>query len=217
MRLYQAGERSAGVCEHCKARVRTLMEYRDYTPTGWSVSIPDVLVAVCERCGRVVAVPHQSTPKINASRKDGDLDREAIECRISRPIEEVVDLVTATLGGDRTVIRPAIFRYYLNLVAEDPKIAQAVALHGAQPASKSKNDRRITIKVRRVPWGVAWSAARDAGVVSKGQLVRGIAALAAHDFDVTAPPGVFAAVEAGGAKASSARRRELTSLAKAIL
>jgi hypothetical protein len=193
------------------------MEYRDYTPTGWDVTVPDVLVAACERCGRVVAVPHQSTPKINEYRKDKECEREAIECRISRAVEDLVDHVTATLGGDRSVMRPAIFRYYLNLVAEDPKIAKAVMLHGARPTSGPKNDRRITIKVRRAPWGAAWAAARAAGVRDKGQLIRGIAALAARDFQVATPPGVFAEVEAGSLGEASSRRRDLKFLTKAML
>ena len=69
MRLYRSGDRSAGICEHCQARVNIRMEYRDYTPSGWGVTVPDVLVAVCERCGEVVGIPHQSTPRINEYRR----------------------------------------------------------------------------------------------------------------------------------------------------
>lgn len=216
MKLYQAGDRSGGVCEHCKAEVFTRMEYRDYAPTGWDVVVPDVLVAVCERCGRVVAVPHQSTPKVNEHRKRGAEDLEAVECRVSRAVEEVVDLVTASLGGGRGSLRPAILRYYLNLVADDPKIAEAIK-RGGESGGKQKSDRRITIKIPRRQWGEAWSAARGAGVTSKSQLVRGIAGLAARDFGVSVPDGLLTAVDAGSSTASKARREGLRSLARAVL
>jgi len=218
MKLYQAGDRSAAVCEHCKSRVAVRMEYRDYTPTGWEVTVPDVLVGVCERCGRVVSIPHQSTPKINEHRKAEDDAREAVECRVSRAVEDVVDLVTAALGGDRNALRPAIIRYYLDLVARDPKLAEAIG-RGADEAGakRQKNDRRFTIKVQKHQWGSAWAAAREAGVTSKGQLVRGIVGLAARDFRVSAPDGLLAPVDAGSAKASKARREGLASLARAIL
>jgi len=216
MKLYQAGDRSVGICEHCKAEVFTRMEYRDYTPTGWDVTVPDVLVAVCEQCDQVVAVPHQSMPKVNEYRKRKD-DLKAIECRISRAVEEVVDLVTANLGGDRNAIRPAIIRYYLNIVAENPKIAEAIKRESGESGVKQKNDRRITIKIQQHQWGAAWSAAKRAGITSSGQLVRGIAGLAARDFHISAPAGLLAVVDAGSPKESKARRDNLQSLAKAIL
>jgi hypothetical protein len=68
MRFFQAGDRSVGICEHCRRKVATRMEYRDYAPTGWNVTVADVLIAACEACGAVVNVPHQSMPKINALR-----------------------------------------------------------------------------------------------------------------------------------------------------
>ena len=65
---WRAGDRSRGICEHCNAVVDTRFEYRTYTLQEPRVDIPDVLVAVCTGCDRTVAVPFQSSPKLNAAR-----------------------------------------------------------------------------------------------------------------------------------------------------
>jgi YgiT-type zinc finger domain-containing protein len=70
MKPYQEGDRSAGICETCRSKVTTRMTSRHYTPAGRDVAVPDVLVAVCERCGDVVGIPHQSTLKINEYREE---------------------------------------------------------------------------------------------------------------------------------------------------
>ena len=216
MRLYQAGDRSAGICERCQSRVNTRMEYRDYTPSSWDVTIPDVLVAVCERCDEVVGVPHQSTPKINEHREDKANDRQAIEGRVSRSIEDVVELVTAALGGEPKSMRPAIFRYYLNLMAEDRGIAEAVRLGSTQPIAMGKADRRLSIKMLRHHWEPAWSAAKAVGIANKGQLLRGVAALAADDFQISTRDGE-STVGPKASRAAKIRRARLKSLAKNIL
>jgi hypothetical protein len=185
MKLYQAGDRSVGICESCRSKVMTRLVYRDYTPTGWDVTVPDVLVAVCDRCDSVVGIPHQSTPKINEFRKEKASTREGVEARIPRGIAEALELVTASLGGDPKLVRPAVIRYYLNLVARDPKVAEEVKKGSLSQLAAGKADRRLAVKVPRRFWEPAWSAAKVAGITSKGQLLRGVAVLAADDFQIS--------------------------------
>lgn len=213
MRLYQAGDRSAGVCEACKSRVTTRMEYRDYTPSGWDVAVPDVLVAACERCGRVVGVPHQSTPKINEYRKDKDAGQESIEARIPRVLDEIVDMVTAALGGDRRAIRPAIFRYYIHQMADDPEVVEAVKASSAESISSGRAEGRVSLKVLSHQWAPAWTAAREAGIRNKGELVRGIVVLAARDFGIVFRDDTLAKPTKG----YKHRRKDLETFAKTVL
>lgn len=192
------------------------MEYRDYTPSGWDVTVPDVLVAVCERCDEVVGIPHQSTPRINEHRKDKATDRQAIEGRVSRAVEDAVELVTAALGGEPKSMRPAIFRYYLNLMATDRGVAEAVRLGSTKPIAKGKADRRLSIKMLRHHWEPAWIAARSVGITNRGQLLRGVAALAADDFQISTRDGEIT-VAPKASKASKVRCARLKSLAKNML
>ncbi len=71
--------------------------------------------------------------------------------RRPRAIEEALDLITAGLGGDCKLIRPALIRYYLNRVAEDPDVAHEVKQRSALRLATSKAEARISIKVPTGP------------------------------------------------------------------
>jgi hypothetical protein len=215
LKLYQAGDRSAGICESCRHKVTTRMVYQNYTPKGWDVTVPDVLVAVCDECGEVVGIPHQSTPKINEYRKEKVSSRAGVEARVPRAIAEAIELVTAALGGDAKSVRSAVIRYYLNLAAKDPKVARAIKLGSMKSLAKGKADRRLTVKVQPHQWDLVWIAAKAAGITSKGQLLRGVAVLVAEDFQITigsSDPRDTAKPN----KASKARSNFLRDFAKAI-
>ncbi len=216
MRLYRSGDRSMGICEGCKSRVNTRMEYRDYTPSGWDIAVPDILVAVCERCGGVVGIPHQSTPKLNEFRQGKAADSESIEARVPRVIEEAVELMTASLGGEPRSVRPTILRYYLNLIANDPAVAEAVKLGAAKPIVMGGSGRRLAVKMPRHRWEPAWESAKAVGISSKGQLLRGIVVLAAEDFRISIRDGHLP-VARKPSKASRDRVAMLMALARNIL
>ncbi len=213
MKLYQAGETSVGICETCQAKVTTRMVYRDYTPSGWDVTVPDVLVAVCDQCGNVVAIPHQSTPKINQFRKDQNSSKKAVQARIPRAIEEALDLVAANLGGDSKLLLPAIIRYYLNLVAENPDVAEQVKQTSLIPIARGKADRRIAIKIPQRQWNMTWTAAKHAGIANPGQLLRGLGILAADDFEIQ-PQGLQSGEFHRNPKAARIRSQFLRTMAK---
>lgn len=67
--LWKAGDRSRAICEDCGKGVETHFEYRTFPLLEPKADVPDVLVGVCAECDRTVAVPYQSTPKLNEARK----------------------------------------------------------------------------------------------------------------------------------------------------
>lgn len=66
--LWQPGDRARAICDECGV-VETRFERRRYRLSVPPVDVPDVLVAVCTRCDRVVAVPSQLSPALNAARR----------------------------------------------------------------------------------------------------------------------------------------------------
>lgn len=60
---YEEGDHSAGICPECRKLVHTTFRSSGESPT--------VLIAFCNECDVMVAIPHQSTPKINAKRDAG--------------------------------------------------------------------------------------------------------------------------------------------------
>jgi hypothetical protein len=214
MKLYRAGDRSAGICEQCHSKVFTRMEYRDYTPPGWSVVVPEVLVALCERCDHVVSIPHQSTPRINAHRKtksEKDLV-SSIEARVPREIDEALDLLAVVLGGEAKSIRPAVIRYYLAQVASKIAVAEAVKNRSARTMTGAA-DRRIAIKLQVGLRSRVMKASRAVGIRSTSELLRGVAVLAAEDCKIALCDPNYAVVDD---KESRHRRSFLKQMAGAL-
>ena len=59
-KAYAAGEKSRSICSVCKKLVRTTFAYRDVTVGEGRVV--NTLVAVCDECANVVAIPASSIP-----------------------------------------------------------------------------------------------------------------------------------------------------------
>ncbi|WZO97395.1 hypothetical protein EP7_004427 [Isosphaeraceae bacterium EP7] len=185
MRLFQPGDRSVGICQHCRCKVRTVMKYVDFTPAGTDAIVPDVLLGICERCDNVVGIPYQSTPKINEHRAAAAHTQENIEARVPRSLEEALELVTASVGGTHKEFRPAMMRYYLNQVSKDPEVARQVEARSKADLARGKADRRLALKVPSRQWAAAWTAAKAAGITRNSQLLRGVAALIADDYGIS--------------------------------
>ncbi len=64
MQSWKEGDRSAGICERCRRRVRTRFERGELRVEQPVMTVEGVLVAVCEKCGEVAGVPHSSAMKI---------------------------------------------------------------------------------------------------------------------------------------------------------
>lgn len=68
MKPHTPGSSSKGICEDCKAIVPTTFTYRDVPFSDGSGTVKNILVAVCDQCDGVVAIPAQSIPAIRRAR-----------------------------------------------------------------------------------------------------------------------------------------------------
>lgn len=62
--MYTVGDKSKAICENCKGVVPTTFAVRDVPFSDWSAVAESILVAVCDHCDDVVAIPAQSIPSI---------------------------------------------------------------------------------------------------------------------------------------------------------
>ena len=67
-KLYAAGDKSRAICEGCAKAVASTFVYRDVAFDDGSGVVRDILVAVCDACEAIAAVPAQSTPAIRQAR-----------------------------------------------------------------------------------------------------------------------------------------------------
>jgi len=67
MKLYLEGEKGKALCE-TDGRVSTTFRYRDVPFSDGSGVAQRILAGVCDRCGKVVSIPSQSTQSIAGRR-----------------------------------------------------------------------------------------------------------------------------------------------------
>jgi len=147
---FHPGEKGRALCETC-GLVSTTFDYRDVPFQDGSGTVQDILVAVCDTCGMVVAIPPQSTPAIAAARPTATIPLEA---SLPAPYLEILDLcahrIDPALG---TGFRKALVLHALDGAAHDPDVADALpdalariraALGDAESAGPR---RRLSLKI----------------------------------------------------------------------
>ena len=70
---FKPGDRSRAVCQYCFKVVTTVFEYRDVPFDHRPGIVRDCLVAICEECNKITAIPAQSTPAINKEYTKGGI------------------------------------------------------------------------------------------------------------------------------------------------
>jgi hypothetical protein len=178
-KFWRAGDRSRAICEQC-GLVETRFEYRTYPLEKPRVDVPDVLVAVCSTCDRIVAVPYQSSPRLNEARKAAEAPLEA---RIPRHLEDVLAVVASHYGRNDSEFRGVILRYYLHALGESDALARHIRELAAGELARGAADERLSVKVQKPVLTRAWETARNAGVRSKTDMVKGAIIAAAEDLD----------------------------------
>lgn len=68
-KLFHEGDKSQAICSRCGGLVDTTFIRRDVRFSDGNGLATDILVAVCDVCDDVVAVPSQSTPAIREARQ----------------------------------------------------------------------------------------------------------------------------------------------------
>lgn len=77
MKLHMPGDKGKAICES-DGRVSTTFRYRDVPFSDGSGVARKILAGVCDRCGKVVSIPPQSTPSIRAARRNAQVSIEAV-------------------------------------------------------------------------------------------------------------------------------------------
>lgn len=70
MTAFREGDRSRAICDRCGAVVDTTMRVRDVPFDDGAGIVPAILVAVCDRCDTVVAIPAQSTEAVAKAHRE---------------------------------------------------------------------------------------------------------------------------------------------------
>ncbi len=178
MRLWREGDESVGICERCKKRVSTRFERRALQLERPRISVPDVLVAACTECDKVVAIPSQSSPKLNQARTE---EMRKLEARIPKHLEDVLGLIAAEYGRTDKEFRASLLRYYLNEVSKHRGLANRVKKKALSDLALGKANGRISLRIKKSLMESAWRMAREVGIVRRSTLLAGVIVMAKED------------------------------------
>lgn len=179
-KYWKEGDKSHGVCARCERLVETEFEYRTYSLENPRVDVDDVLVAVCTVCDGVVAVPYQSSPKLNAARKASEAPLEA---RIPRHLEDILGVVASHYGRYDSEFRAVVVRFYLHALGQNQGLAQHIRKLSSTDLARGKALSRVSLKVQEPVLESAWSRAQMIGLRTKTDMVRGVILAAAEDLE----------------------------------
>ena len=179
MKLLREGEREEGLCLACETWRSIQYEYRTVHLEESDVEVQGVLVGVCEDCGEIVSIPPQSAPRLREARAGKE---HTVEARIPRHLDDVVFLIAEKLVAPPAALRGAIVRYYLNEVCHKATTARRIERLARSELASGTRSARISLRVHRGLWEKAWAAAREAGLESQADLVRGALVAAKEDL-----------------------------------
>ncbi|KXJ51534.1 MAG: hypothetical protein AXW17_01525 [Colwellia sp. Phe_37] len=69
MKTVNSGDKSKAICHKCECVVETTFMKRDVALSDISAMVENLIVAVCNNCDAVVALPHQSSNHVNKTIK----------------------------------------------------------------------------------------------------------------------------------------------------
>lgn len=179
MHIWREGDRSEAICHGCRKRVETRFEVRSVRLPESGIDVPDVLVAVCDACGETAAIPAQSSPKLKEARERRK--PEELEARIPTHLDDVVHLLAEHYAAAVASFRPSLLRFYLREVAGDRAFARRVKTLSETELARGRARARVSLRAPDELLRSAREGAREAGIPSDADLIRGILLAAKED------------------------------------
>lgn len=189
-KLYAPNEKSRAICPHCAKLVATTFAYRDVPFDDGTGTVKDILVAVCDECEAILAVPAQSTVAIRRAREAADI---SLEVSLKAPELDILDAAAFQIDPQATSrLRKAIFTYYLRRLNRDPEelnsakdaltdwIAIRDQMHKLAAKERIPN-RRISFKLAPRTDAMIHEVMTSTGW-NKTKLVRGVVMMAENEI-----------------------------------
>lgn len=150
MKLHREGDRGKALCQDCGDVVATTFKRRDVPFDDGSGIVRNLLVHVCDSCGRVVGMPAQSTPAVAEALKQ---QAKPIEAQLPAACVDALDLAAKTIIASATTdFRKLLVTYFVHRAAADPRGgAKLLAAHRKAaiefPEQRGAPRRRLSMKV----------------------------------------------------------------------
>ena len=114
MHIYKVNDEGKAYCEKCNTIANITYQLRDVPFSDSSGIVKDILAGVCNECGMVTTIPHQSVPAIKRELKQ----KQDIEARVPPHIVDILNVVSDTLGGSPSSVQ-SILKYYIHALSHE--------------------------------------------------------------------------------------------------
>ena len=141
--IYREGENGSALCETCGKKVNTTFVRRDVPLSDNLDVVKVVLVGVCNTCDSVVAMPHQSAPRV---KRTIDKQMKAIEARVPSHFKDMMSLVVAELHQSEA-FGQQVFRYYIHQWSEHRVPLTRIRKYQRDPLFCGRADTRLSVKI----------------------------------------------------------------------
>jgi hypothetical protein len=186
MKIYHEADKSRAMCEN-DGLVTTTFAYRDVPFRDGSGIVKDILVAVCDICGDVVAIPPQSSLAIRATREKAAVP---VEANLPAIYIDTLDLAAYRIDPNLTPdFRKRLLMYYVHTYAMDDKLLARFAEnlredHFFETADKNSVRKRLSMKVTPA-MSREIEALMQATALSKTELIKSV--ISQIHKDIVAP------------------------------
>lgn len=145
-KFYCEGEKSVGICKSCRGEVPTTFKATSVPLSSGKGKAEGVLAAICDVCGKVVAIPQQSAPRIREALFGKKI---SVEVRVPRHLRDVLLTICSEITEDckPTEIEPFILRYYMAHVAKGRIQARSLKKHLKSKLLQGRASDRLSFRV----------------------------------------------------------------------
>lgn len=177
--LFKEGQQFEAICARCEGRVPATCRTRTYRLEESGADVPGVLVMVCDVCGEIVAIPAQSSVRLRDARVQRK--EQTLEARIPTHLEDVIHLIADEFSAPVQEFRPGLLRFYLRELAESAAFAERVKALAQSELAQAPARARISLRTPAPLLSRAREQARNAGMTTAAEMLRGILLAAKED------------------------------------
>jgi hypothetical protein len=192
-KLWRPGDASHAVCPTCKALRNTTFRCRDVPLEASKTVAKDVLVAVCDACGSMASVPHQSAPRLYQARLEA---RKKLEARIPRHLQDALLVIALELRAEPKPFGGAVVRYYLRQALQHPRVARRVVRLARSADAQGRADARLSFAVNESWYDRFQATLPGEAVPDRSALVRGAIVALQQDYYERPSKGTIKVLEA---------------------
>lgn len=146
MNILKEGDKKRAACEHCGTFRMATFQLRDLPFSDGSGVVKQVLAGVCDHCGSVAVIPHQSTPAI---KKQRDVQRKAVEGRVPSHLVDILTLASAELGASPDFSQ-SLLKYYIHALASNGISPAGLDKLLGSELAQGRAKKRLSLKGRHV-------------------------------------------------------------------